>query len=234
MKFRILVVLALVLLVYGCGQKPTEAEQVANKFIQYLVAHDIENAKTLASGNVLYNLTSKENQDITAEILEISVQTLAESNNWAELCVTAKLKLANGDMDMTWCRLDMYNEGTWKVCHVEFTRPSFLGKSASLKQEDMVAVEAVFSDYMQALSSDSRASIKYLVGTARRTQEMALEMLGDTPMVKNVENLSISPLWNGSDILVCRADYILDGRNVKVVVTFAKCDTWKIARVITL
>lgn len=240
MKLKILIVLTLVLLAYGCGQKTPDTEQNAEQFIRYLAAHDIENAKTLASGSVLYNLSSKEKQDVPgAEITEISVQTLARSTGWAELQTTAKLRLANGDTDITWYRLDMSNsDGIWKVYQAELTGPIISGEcDNNAKLEDMEAVKTVFNDYIQALAGDSQKSVKYLAGPARRTQEMALGTLGKAPLIKSIGEPTLTPVtWNKKDILVCRADYTVDGRDVKVVVTFAKFDKdiWKIAEVASL
>lgn len=240
MKVKMLIVLTLVLLVVGCGNKQPESEKNAEHFIRYLAAHDIENAKSLSSGSVLYNLSSKEKQDVpAAEITEISVQTLARSTGWAELQITAKMKLANGDTDITWYRLDISNnDGSWKVYQAELTGPIISGECANnAKPEDLEAARTVFSDYTQALAGDSQESAKYLAGPARRAQEMALGTLGKAPLIKNIGVPTLTPfMWNNKDILICRADYTVDGRDVKVVVTFARFDkdTWKIAKVASL
>lgn len=231
MRLKILIVLTFVLLACGCGQKATDAERNAEQFIRYLAAQDMQNAKTLAAGSVLYNL-SKDQDVPAAEITEIKVQTLAESTDWAELQVTTKLILADGDTDITWYKLNMYNDGTWKVYQAELTGPNMAGANTMLG--DMEVVETVFADYMKALAADIQKSIKYLAGPARRAQEMALDTLGNTRLVNEIGDLTITPLWYNNDILVCRMDYTLDGRDVKVVVTFAKCDTWKIAKVTAL
>jgi hypothetical protein len=71
-----------------------------------------------------------------------------------------------------------------------------------------------------------------LAGPARRSQEISASVMGDVPVLNNVGEATLTPLWQKDDLMVCQARYVVDGRDAKVVVKFAKCsDTWKIAEV---
>lgn len=230
MKIKLLVLCVAILVLSGCG-KTAEHEKTAGEFIRLIAEQNYEGAKALSSGKVLYNLSNADKKGLSpAAVLYMKVQTMAQSPNWSEVVATTKTDI-NGDVDISWHRMGLSKaDGAWKVYQIESVGPQLIG-SGSISQDDVKSAEAVFNDYIKSLAGNKQDSVQYLAGPARRSQEGSVVMLGSTPLFESVENASLTPLWQNKDLLVCRADYTVDGRDVKVVVTFARLNTWKIVEV---
>ncbi|MFX4261223.1 hypothetical protein ACOBQJ_03365 [Pelotomaculum propionicicum] len=230
MKIKLLVLCVAILVLSGCG-KTAEHEKTAGEFIRLIAEQNYEGTKALSSGKVLYNLSNADKKGLSpAAVLYMKVQTMAQSPNWSEVVATTKTDI-NGDVDISWHRMSLSKtDGDWKVYKIEAVGPQLIG-SGSISQDDVKSAEAVFNDYIKSLAGNKQNSVQYLAGPARRSQEGSVVMLGSTPLFESVESASLTPLWQNKELLVCRADYMVDGRDVKVVVTFARLNTWKIVEV---
>ena len=233
MKAKLLIICVAILVLSGCS-KPVEHEKTAGDFIRFIAVQNYEDAKALSSGKVLYNISTAGKKVISpAKVVDIKTQTVAQSSDWCEIATTTKTEV-NGDLDISWHRLSLTKkDGTWKVYQTENAGPILTGSSTRVVADDVRSAEEVFNAYIKALAGNKQESVQYLAGPARRSQEASVVMLGSTPLFQNIEDASLTPLWQDSGLLVCCAEYAVDGRDAKVVVTFASLNTWKIVEVST-
>lgn len=222
------------LILVGCTNKTKGPEVAGDIFIRALAARDYDGAKKLSAGNVLYNLSREtHSKDIAAaEVIKSEVRCEASSDSWAEVTITIKVALENGEADISWYRLSMINiERQWKVYRFEPTGPAARGGGKG-NSEDLVVAKAVFTDYLNSISSnDLDKAAGHLAGPARKKLELSRGVLGASPLISSVGEIYLTSLWQKEDLLVCQAEYIVDGRRAKVVVTYAKFSDadWKIA-----
>jgi len=235
LRLLIVIVIAYTLVLSGCAAKTAEHEKTADSFLRALAAVDYETARSLSTGKVAYNLSVKEKQYDDkmqpSQVNKINLKTTATSPEWREVLASVSVELAGGDTDITWYRLGLTGQdGCWKVYQAELTGPDMVGEGKPVSG-DVKAVSETFNRYLKALANREN-SVKYLAGPARRSQEISASVMGDVPVLNNVGEATLTPLWQKDDLMVCQARYVVDGRDAKVVVKFAKCsDTWKIAEV---
>lgn len=239
-KKRAAVVL-LALLIAGAAAYPLvvraanarEAAVAARAFFDSLAAVDITGAREHALGNVAARLASRQDTPERVAIVGFSARPLEAGPHWAKLWVAVETRSDDGEPDMNWYFLGMVKEADgWKVYEAEPAPPMAfgVGKVPSGVPEEAAAC---FEGYLNALArNDYRAAGKSLVGAARRAHEAAEPVLAKGPVVRKIESLTLTPVWEKGPMLVTQAGYVVDGRDVKVLVTFWRTGRgWRIADV---
>lgn len=222
----------------GCSSREGPEKTTAT-FIRAVCAESLDEAKTMATGNVLYNLSSREKQSVkvkAALLNKMEVRTKAVSTSWAEVLAMVELSYPDGDTDLTWYKINLIlNDGAWMVYDMEQTEPQPEGKAGRANDEDVAAAKETYVEYLKALSNNNwQAAAKYLAGPARKTHELSADTLGKAPVLQDIGDVIINPLWQKDELLACLSEYSVQERDVKVVVLFAKLSDgqWKIAKVI--
>ncbi len=232
------IMLSVMVFLTGCSSREGP-EKTTETFIRAVCAESLDEAKTMATGNVLYNLSSSEKQSVKAKaalLNKLEVKTKAVSSSWAEVLAMVKLSYPGGDTDLAWYKINLVlKDGTWMIYDMKQTEPQPEGKGGKANDEDVAAAKETYVEYLKALSNNNwrQAAAKYLAGPARKTHELSADTLGKAPVLQDIGDVTISPLWQKDEILACLLEYSVQERDVKEVVLFARLSDgqWKIAKV---
>ncbi|MDI6906444.1 MAG: hypothetical protein QMC81_02990 [Thermoanaerobacterales bacterium] len=200
-----------------------EAEQAAAHFLRTVSSGDVAEAKTLAAGQVAYNVAQAGKNGLPkAEVVGVDTEAVAASDKWARVRATVELTLADGSPDVGFYELELVNEDGWKVVNVRETAPVVAGRGHRVSDEDLAEMRTVFERYLHLLAAGKydQAAKECLAGPARRGQEAGASALGKAAVIKDVRNLKAAVLYGRDKLAVVDCRYRADERPVRVVATF--------------
>ncbi len=166
-----------------------------------------------------------------ADPVRVEARAVAVGEDWAEVRIYVEVKLADGSDDAGWYRMAVVREdGVWKVVSFAKADPWPSGSWPFASARDVSAAREAFAGYLEALAGNRYAgAARFLCGPARRAHEAGAAVLGKAPLFREAEVSSLVPVWRRGNLMACRAEYAVDGRQAKAVVRYAKLtDGWRI------
>lgn len=209
--------------------------RAAEAYIRTLAAGDVETALKYSSGNAAYAASRLKDSHVTAQVDCISCSVASLGWGWARVIATVELTLRDGSADVGWYSLDVVKASQdWKVVSFQENGPELSGTSICVNSANMEAAKQVFESYLAELAAgDWQASAKYLIGPARRSQEMGAAILGKGAVIGKVEALRAIPVWEKGKEIMVRFGYKVKNRDVSVIVELYRTGQgWKITRVL--
>lgn len=203
--------------------------KAAQTHVRALATGDIEAALHSAAGAAAW--AAKNTRSDKAQVVVLDTAISEARKSYAEVLVYAELELTDGSRDAGWYRLTLTRADRWRVVSVsEHLWSSGLRRPVSQRDHQEMAQD--LEGYLSALSQgDHRGAVKRLCGPARRAHEQSEAAFKHLP-VEDIGPVEVTPVWRRGNQAVCRAEYELDGRQVSVLVRFAKLgDGWRIAAV---
>ncbi len=214
---------------------PAEA---AETFITALAEQDWNEVEKTSSGRALYTINTRKEQVeslYAAKIVDMQINVMATSKQWASAHVIVETALSDGDVDVSWYNLMLQNDNGWKVYRVTSVLPVLNGTPdlKGISKADVQKIQEVFSDYLTCLAQNRyREAGRYLVGLSRQQFEIGMQALGKSPVIKDYQDITVEPVWHKNNMVVSKIMYEADSRPVSVMVWMYKTSVgWKIANV---
>jgi len=246
MKRRKRIVLSLFVLIFAAtavfypAQRALENNylpevRVLREFVALLAEADTANARNLAAGELLANLGRSKPALPPVEVVDLEVSPEARGEGWAVVQVRVETEDANGVVDVQWYRASLASDGGgWKIYRMENVPPGLAGgRGRRAGWQEAEEAREVLGTYLEFLAADRYAEAgSFLVGKAKIVHQAAVPVLSRGPLIREIGELSFTPLWRQGKFLVARAEYPVDGRQVRVVVLFYLTgEGWRIADV---
>jgi len=230
-KFRIIIALIVCLSFLATGWKihiRAAPAKTAESFIQAVTIGDASTALKFSSGSAAW---AAEKVNTQADIVQAQVTIPNIGRNWCQALAFVEISLSDGSYDAGWYELNLVKQKDWKVISLSEASSWVSGFGFTTKKDTQEAKTA-FSSYLKELASGRyQEAGKFLCGPARRAHEAGTDTL-KAPLFKQVDNITISPLWRKGNQMVCEAKYKIDNRNVSVIVQFLKLqDGWHILKI---
>lgn len=211
--------------------------QAAEDYIRALVAGDAETALKFSSGGAAYSASRVKESLVSARVDDVSCSVDALGRGWARVLSTVEISLQDGSVDVGFHSLDVVKtvQG-WKVVSFRETGLQISGTDFYIGHVDAEAAKQIFQSYLDALTAgDWPSAAKFLVGPARRGQEMGAAVLGKGAIIAKAENLHVEPVLARGKEMVLKCGYKLEGKDVNVALELYKTvQGWKIARVVQI
>ncbi len=198
-------------------------------YIYALAAGDTQVAMEASCGSAAW--AANRTQVSPAEVTNMHTIVDEVGNGYAEARVYVELKLSDGSYDAGWYRLILCRDKEWQVIALQEYH-WLSGVRRGVSGQDKKAMSEVFSTYLDLFKKGKHEeAAKHLCGSARRAHEQTEDSFRHLP-VESIEKLEMNAVWQRGNQAVCRAEYQMDGRQVNVLVRFAKlADGWHIAAV---
>lgn len=233
----IFLVIAIIVTILAVNYKPLSKEPsvlietTAIQFVKAVALNQIEDAKELSSGTVLYHLST--NLFPRKDIKIVSVEARLENNNVKQGTVHIKLEVNEQDNYDIYCyRLQLLELDTWKVYHVENADPIL-----TLTGEDLPDIDEahdVLVNYLKTLEKDYAAAAKYLTGRIKDVHLQTYDPLGKAQFDFS-EKIRIEKISTGDGLLLSKAELCVSGQDVTVLVSFIRTQGgWKIYNVLQI
>lgn len=205
-------------------------EQTAKNFLAYVAGKEIEKAKALSTGIVLFNLANME-QNLSKKhlVLETEVELLSMGPAWA--VVRAKVESVNpaNETSVHWYEMQLIKQDGWKVYKLKETGPGI--KKGRPSPADKEKCEETFRLFSDALLAGKYAEAgKHLIGQAKNAHEMSGGWFKDVITGKSgMKELSSSVIAGDGKSIILEIRYAIDDKENKVAVSCHKTSRgWKI------
>jgi len=208
-----------------------EIKATATAFISHIATGDLEKPKSMAAGQVLWNLAQSDDLP-KARVERIKTQVVGYSSEWAIVNCLAELTLENNQSDVDWYEIEMYRpENTWKVIRINNITPQPMDKGRANSSTD--EAQNVMIQYLDACAKgEYQQASGYLAGQARRLQEQSFQTLKGAVSTSGYTGFSFEPIYSSPELIKAFVSYELDGRQVRLVATFYKTIRgWKIVAI---
>lgn len=195
-----------------------------------VISGDAERVGRLSTGSVAWRVKNAE-QFVTAEAADIRISVPNVGNGWAEAQAFVELVLQDGSRDAGWYRLELIRKNNgWKVASASEVTPWPSGLWGFAGKRDAQETKETLASYLRNLAENRfQEAGKYLCGPARRAHERGAGVLEKASLFRHVESVNVAPVWRKGNMMACRAEYKIDGRQVSVLVRFLKLqDGWHI------
>jgi hypothetical protein len=239
----VIVILAIgILLAYPEGRTKEESPAVitAGQFLDALIGYDVNKAKELSAGSILANLSNTnrlgENNSGYSEYIVVSktINILSENENWAKLYAEVETKdRKTGRIDVHWYEIYLIeNENNWRIYRLEETEV-MNGKEQKILPQNIEDIAKVFGQYVTLLSQNKYDEAgELLIGKARTAHEQTKSFFNKSPLIKYYKNINIEPLYYDGSVILAKAQYRVDGRDVVLTVSFFQTsEGWRIFNV---
>lgn len=230
---RAVVLSVIIAVVIGCfcffffpRYKETEqCREISKSFINSVVNHDLETAKKLSRGKILWQLQNA-GQLPKSKALFVDAKMVYLKGSTAKTLTVCEMTTDSGQ-DVAW--YDLYllkNGGKWKVYKISETSPEPQGIDPEAKGKNVVDAEKTIKKFILVATAGKKGS-SYLAGPALKSYEQV--PAGITNGVP--QEIKMFSLYSNAKSALYKVSYKLQGRQVEVLFSLYKLDTWRIVAV---
>ncbi|OPY63699.1 MAG: hypothetical protein A4E56_00422 [Pelotomaculum sp. PtaU1.Bin065] len=211
------------------------AIDASKKYITALAEGNAQKALEYSSGEAAVAATRLMDGKVAASVDIFLCEIVSYGNDWGKAAAGVRLTLSDGTEDIGWYSMDVIkNRQGWKVISLKETVPVLSGQGLFISQNDVSQGQKIITGYLEALTlNDLEGAKNFLAGQAKRQHEISTSVLGKAPLIKTYGNVQLRGVWEKDGLLVCRAEYHVDDREVISIVTLAEVKTgqWRIINI---
>jgi len=200
-------------------------KETSKTFVKAVIDHDIIKAKSLSQGKILWQLQNA-SQLPKAKTGIVDAQIVYLKGQIAKIFIVCEMETEFGQ-DVAWYNLYLLkNKDKWRIYKATETTPDPWGIKVYCKSNSIPDAEESITRFILAATSGEDAK-QYLAGPARRTYEQVPAGLAK----EKPTDIRLIPLYSDKKSSLYKASYSLENREVNVLLSLYKLETWRIVAV---
>lgn len=206
--------------------KSKEILNTTTKFFEAVVDNDVDKAKTLALGQVLFNISTNKKADKEEhKTLNIKPYLEQKTQQWSIVNIKIETSNINGISDVHFYKVKLIKViKDWKIVSLSEIEP-FIEKGFSYEKVSEKELVDQFNRYLISLKDKEYDEAgKYLISLAKNSHESTKDILSKTNLITEIDinKVELRIISKSKNQVTAKVRHTLNGKDIENIVSFYK------------